>query len=184
MLADPTAPLGKCSIRVVSPGNARPTISRYRSPRQPPGRHAPSSALDLSADRQPEQQHDDWYADAVVETAFQIECFAHHRRHCRICHDRLTERRICRRQHRRQQCHFQRLERGEDDRGDRKPSTIVKGRPINSSRSGSPRFRLTTLKSALAASVKRTMASVSSARSRNPSPLCGCAARPAHPGRG
>ena len=49
-----------------------------------------------------------------------------------------------------------------------KPSTIVNGRPIRSSRSGSPRLRLTTAKSALAASVNRTMASVSSARMRNP----------------
>ena len=48
---------------------------------------------------------------------------------------------------------------------------IVSGRPISSSRSGRPRFRLTTPKSALAASVNRTMASVSSARRRNPSPL-------------
>jgi hypothetical protein len=79
-----------------------------------------SPALDLSADRQPEQQHDNRHADAVVETTFQIECFAHHRRHCRIGHDRFAERRVGRRQHRRQQNHFQSLEFWEDDGGDEK----------------------------------------------------------------
>jgi hypothetical protein len=59
---------------------------------------------------------------------------------------------------------------GDTIAANRKPSTIVKGRPISSSRSGSPRLRLTTLKSALAASVNKTMARVSSARIRNPSP--------------
>jgi hypothetical protein len=53
----------------------------------------------------------------------------------------------------------------------KKPSTIVSGKPISSSRSGSPRLRLTTAKSAFAASVNSTMASVISARRRNPSPL-------------
>ncbi len=51
----------------------------------------------------------------------------------------------------------------------RKPSTIVSGSPISSSLSGTPILRLTMSKSALAASVNSTMASVSSARVRNPS---------------
>jgi len=46
----------------------------------------------------------------------------------------------------------------------KKPSTIVSGKPISSSRSGSPRLRLTTAKSAFAALVNSTMASVISAR--------------------
>jgi len=52
-----------------------------------------------------------------------------------------------------------------------KPSTIVSGRPTKSSRSGRPRLRLRMPKSALAASVNKTIANVSSAKTRNPSPV-------------
>ena len=51
------------------------------------------------------------------------------------------------------------------------PSRIVSGRPTPRSRSGRPKLRRTTPKSALAASVNNTIASVSSARRRNPSPV-------------
>ncbi len=61
------------------------------------------SALDLRSYRQPEQEHHDRHTDAIVETAFQIERFAYNRRHCPVRHDRLAERRIGRREHRRQQ---------------------------------------------------------------------------------
>ena len=78
------------------------------------------SALDLGADRQSEQDHHDRHADAVVETAFQIERFAHRRRHCRIGNDRFAERRVGRRQYRGQQGHLQDFEPGKDDGGDDK----------------------------------------------------------------
>jgi hypothetical protein len=81
-------------------------------------RHGP--AFNLSANRQSEQQHDNWHADAVVETAFQIEGFAHCRRHRRIRHDRFTERCVGGRQHHGQQRHLQNLEVREDDCGDKK----------------------------------------------------------------
>ena len=121
MLADPAAPLGKSQHQRGQPSQRKPDD-------QPdtdcldnhPGDMRHSPALDLGADRESEQQHDDRHADAVVETAFQIERFAHRRRHCRIGHDRFAERRVGRRQHRRQQGHFQNLELREDDGGDEK----------------------------------------------------------------
>ena len=106
---------------MVSQVNASPIISSDTDCLDDhPGDMPDGSALDLGADRQPEQQHHDRHADAVVETAFQIERFAHRRRHCRIGHDRFAERRVGRRQYRRQQGHLQNFELWEDDGGDEK----------------------------------------------------------------
>ena len=121
MLADPAAPLSK-------PQHYGGQPSQRQADHQPdtnrldddPGdmRHRP--AFNLSTNRQSEQQHDNWHADAVVEAAFQIEGFARCRRHRRIRHDRFTERCVSGCQHRGEQGHFQNLEPGEDDGGDEK----------------------------------------------------------------